>query len=221
VTEAEFRAHLQAMVDATCGSAGALARKHGVNPKSLTSFLCCKRGASDELARAFGYQRTFTPTAESAGPDREAVAREAEWETIDGGSLRVGLDISMFVDLDEQKTESRFQMQVEDESEVVDTRPYLKAAIAALQAELADLENCPVHTLSLPSANTHGVTREAIPEGAVPLAFYDASDPARRVATLAEAFERGGGKISVVGWRQLIADLNAALASPIKEKDNG
>jgi hypothetical protein len=25
----------------------------------------------------------------------------------------------------------------------------------------------------------------------------------------------------VVGWRQLIADLNAALASPIKEKDNG
>jgi hypothetical protein len=62
---------------------------------------------------------------------------------------------------------------------------------------------------------------DAIPEGAVPLAFYDASDPARRVATLAEAFERGGGKVSVVGWRQLIADLNAALASPIKEKDNG
>lgn len=48
----------------------------------------------------------------------------------------------------------------------------------------------------------------------IPLVFYDASDPARRAATLADGLERMQGKIVISGWRMLIADLNRALATP-------
>ena len=50
--------------------------------------------------------------------------------------------------------------------------------------------------------------REAV---ALPLVFYDASDPARNVANLADALKAGEGRVSVVGWQKLIADLNASL----------
>jgi hypothetical protein len=49
---------------------------------------------------------------------------------------------------------------------------------------------------------------------AIPLVFYDSVDLARRIAGLAEAVERGNGRVSIVGWKQLLTDLAAVLATP-------
>lgn len=57
-------------------------------------------------------------------------------------------------------------------------------------------------------------TQKRAVEGGIPLVFWDASDPARNITDLANAFERSDGRISVRGWKKLIADLNNALATP-------
>ena len=56
---------------------------------------------------------------------------------------------------------------------------------------------------------------------ALALVFYDSGDPARRVAALADAFERGNGRVSVANWRQVIADLTAALTGAGENGEQG
>ena len=68
MTEDEFREHVRALVAETCGSAGALARKHGVHPKALTLFLSGVRGPSAEVAAAFGFERQYVPLATLGAP---------------------------------------------------------------------------------------------------------------------------------------------------------
>ena len=84
--------------------------------------------------------------------------------------------------------------------------------IAGTQDETVEMQSLARHRLS-----THPDHDALVEENArlreVPLVFYDSNDPARCAATLAHALERGHGRVSIVGWRQLIADLNAALAT--------
>jgi len=78
MTESEFRQHVCDLVADTRGSAGALARKHGLHPKVLTLFLSGARGPSPEVCAAFGYERqyhpiTLTPVAAQGDEVREAL----------------------------------------------------------------------------------------------------------------------------------------------------
>lgn len=65
MTEQEFRAHVAGLVEQSCGSVAALARKHKVHPKALTLFLSGARGPSAEVARSFGYERHYLPVGEA------------------------------------------------------------------------------------------------------------------------------------------------------------
>jgi hypothetical protein len=75
MTEAEFRAHVAALVEESCGSAGALARKHKVHPKALTLFLSGARGPSVEVAAAFGFERRYAPIASAESENSAASDR--------------------------------------------------------------------------------------------------------------------------------------------------
>ena len=66
MTEDEFRAYVADLVEQTCGSTAALARKHNLHPKALTLFLSGTRGPSAEVARAFGFERKYVPLATPA-----------------------------------------------------------------------------------------------------------------------------------------------------------
>lgn len=73
MTEDDFRAHVARLVEETCGSAGALARKHKIHPKSLTLFLSGVRGPSPEVAAAFGYRREYVSLAAHSGVPSEGM----------------------------------------------------------------------------------------------------------------------------------------------------
>ncbi|WEK42933.1 MAG: hypothetical protein P0Y64_16570 [Candidatus Sphingomonas colombiensis] len=95
MTEDQFRQIVADMVAETCGSAAALARKHGVHPKALTLFLSGARGASAEVAAAFGYERRYVSLAalppskpdavtDAAAPERVEAAHMAAFRAIYG-----------------------------------------------------------------------------------------------------------------------------------------
>ena len=85
MTEDDLRAHVRDIVDQSCGSAGAIARKHGIHPKALTLFLSGARGPSAEVAAAFGYERRYMPlsaTPASVTPDAGEMYRHKKRGTL-------------------------------------------------------------------------------------------------------------------------------------------
>ncbi len=68
--------------------------------------------------------------------------RRSKIEHTQGRTALEGLEIIMFVEKREDRTTAHF---IGQHIKRDDPRPYLRRAIAALEAELADVDNCPAH----------------------------------------------------------------------------